>query len=131
MVTALLIMTCLLMLFLILSTISHAYQNKKPWNHKQEVQTSNWPKLIKDEYMFIIGTLICIMFLVYVGLFRDVHSVRIKDENGFTTQQRKLLGIPDTKPPTIKSIPSKNLTEEQLLDMQRDLDKLMQADQDK
>ena len=92
---------------------------------------SNGAKFVNEDYLLAIGFLVVILFLIYVGLFRNDKTKGIKDENGFTSQQRKMFGIPDVIPPTTKSILSKNLTDEQLLEMQKDLDKLIRADQEK
>lgn len=46
---------------------------------------------------------VCTMaFLAYVGCIMPEKPKQPKDENGFTAAQRKLLGIPEMKPPKIK-----------------------------
>ena len=99
--------------------------------YTKNLLASNSAKPVNEDYLLVIGFLFVILFLIYVGLFRNDKTKGIKDENGFTSQQRKMLGIPDVIPPTTKSILSKNLTDEQLLEMQKDLDKLIRADQEK
>ena len=99
--------------------------------YTKNLLASNSAKFVNEDYLLVIGFLFVILFLVYVGLFRNDKTKGIKDENGFTSQQRKMLGIPDVIPPTTKSILSKNLTDEQLLEMQKDLDKLIREDQEK
>ena len=99
--------------------------------YTKNLLASNSAKFVNEDYLLAIGFLVVILFLIYVGLFRNDKTKGIKDENGFTSQQRKMLGIPDVIPLTTKSIPSKNLTDEQLLEMQKDLDKLIRADQEK
>lgn len=92
---------------------------------------SNGAKSINEDYLLVIGFLFVILFLIYVGLFRNDNTKGVKDENGFTSQQRKMFGIPDVIPPKTKTFPSKKFTNEQLLEMQKDLDKLIRADQEK
>ena len=99
--------------------------------YTKNLLASNSAKSVNEDYLLVIGFLFVILFLIYVGLFRNDKTKGIKDENGFTSQQRKMLGIPDVIPPTTKPIPSKNLTDELLLEMQKDLDKLIRADQEK
>ena len=99
--------------------------------YTKNLLASKSAKFVNEDYLLGIGFLFVILFLIYVGLFRNDKTKGIKDENGFTSQQRKMLGIPDVIPPTTKSILSKNLTDEQLLEMQKDLDKLIRADQEK
>lgn len=64
------------------------------------------------DYIIPVCTL---AFLAYVGCIMPGKPKQPKDENGFTAAQRKLLGIPEMKPPTIKLNPHKSSTTDGIL----------------
>jgi hypothetical protein len=120
-----------LMLYLIYEVVFDCFSKKKRDMYTKNLLESNGAKSINEDYLLVIGFLFVILFLIYVGLFRNDNTKGVKDENGFTSQQRKMFGIPDVIPPKTKTFPSKKFTNEQLLEMQKDLDKLIRADQEK
>jgi len=120
-----------LMLYLIYEVVFDCFSKKKRDMYAKNLLESNGAKFINEDYLLVIGFLFVILFLIYVGLFRNDKTKGVKDENGFTSKQRKMIGIPDVIPPKTKTLPSKKFTDEQLLEMQKDLDNLIRADQEK
>jgi hypothetical protein len=131
MVTLAFMVMSVLMSYLVYESFYDCFSKKKRDIYTKNLLESNGGKFVNEDYLLVIGFLFIILFLIYVGLFRNDKTKGVKDENGFTSQQRKMIGIPDVVPPKTKPFPSKKFTDEQLLEMQKDLDNLIRADQEK